>query len=940
MKRMIFQLIVLFYAHIAYTQQMINLEGRIYDFKTRTDLVGANVLIMNADSTIIASTVASSYSQNGDVKTYDSRFWISVPKKDDVKYIIKTSMVGYKSSYTDVIFAKMSKKQQRKELPPILMKEDNKMLNDVQVAATKVKFYYKGDTVIYNADAFLLSEGSMLDALVRQLPGVELKSNGDIYHEGKLVKNLLLNGKDFFKNNKKIMLDNLPTYMVKNIKVYDKQSDKAEFLGTHNPEDMAYVIDVCLKKEYSIGYIANTEVGVGMADKNIKNTNPYLGRLFALRFTDHSGIGIYVNANNVNDDRHPGQADCWSPSNMMDGTKKEQLTGIDYNVDDRNKRWKLHGEANVSQSLYDNEKNSFKINYLTSGDTYERIQDVNKLKNLTLNTAHDFTLNLKTIMLTIHPTLNYSNYENSSLMSQHSYSDTTINRYNSNYLKRESDWKTSIKLNSTIKIVDTFNYIDWGVETSYEERKSDVFNKYSLQFGGAETVTNSADQYIKNKPNFSTFLKTFISYNHRINSKLFASIEYSITHSASKTHSYMYLLDKMYDYEVKDLGELPSVIDYEKIIDTRNSYEHRTKESTNCIVPNLRYGAQYKNGSRMVCQFFFPLSIISQHLEYTRGKTDTTITKHPVLLGAYGTYVEWRSKGNNSKIYMGYQLIGKSPNLLNLVNMHDDRDPLNIKEGNSNLNNSYEHRYSLVFTKRGDVMYGFQGKYNTISNAIAMGYLYSANGVRTYKAYNVNGNMNALLGGILQLYVDKSKHFMLSDKMSFGHTQNVDLYSLDVHNGLIESKVLTENASNQITLKYDYNQISLSLDSKMDYNRIHSSRLGFANMNVFDYNYGLKGVFSLPWHLQFATDITMYSRRGYGSSELNTDDIVWNVRFSKSVMKDRLIFMLDGFDLLGNLSNITYSLNGQGRMETRSNVLPRYTMFHVQYKLDKQPHKK
>lgn len=61
--------------------------------------------------------------------------------------------------------------------------------------ASKVKFYNRGDTLVYNADAFNLAEGSMLDALIQQLPDVELKDNGNIYVNGKYVEELLLNGK-------------------------------------------------------------------------------------------------------------------------------------------------------------------------------------------------------------------------------------------------------------------------------------------------------------------------------------------------------------------------------------------------------------------------------------------------------------------------------------------------------------------------------------------------------------------------------------------------------------------------------------------------------------------------------------------------------------------------------------------------------------------------
>ena len=76
------------------------------------------------------------------------------------------------------------------------------------VKATKVKSIIKATTIVYNADAFQLGEGSMLDALIRQLPGAELSKDGRIYVNGKFVESLLLNGKDFFRGDNTVMFEN------------------------------------------------------------------------------------------------------------------------------------------------------------------------------------------------------------------------------------------------------------------------------------------------------------------------------------------------------------------------------------------------------------------------------------------------------------------------------------------------------------------------------------------------------------------------------------------------------------------------------------------------------------------------------------------------------------------------------------------------------------
>ena len=112
--------------------------------------------------------------------------------------LLKAELEGYETTYV-LLPAKNTKARGDESMrfaPDLLMKRAPKTvsLGEVQVKATKIKFYNKGDTLVFNADAFQLSEGSMLDGLIRQLPGVELKDDGRIYVNGKYVESLLLNG--------------------------------------------------------------------------------------------------------------------------------------------------------------------------------------------------------------------------------------------------------------------------------------------------------------------------------------------------------------------------------------------------------------------------------------------------------------------------------------------------------------------------------------------------------------------------------------------------------------------------------------------------------------------------------------------------------------------------------------------------------------------------
>ncbi len=134
-----------------------------------------------------------------------------------------------------------------RQSPRFYLTHESKKLDKVVVTASKVKFYYKGDTLVYNADAFKLAEGSMLDALIQQLPGVELRDDGQIFVNGRKVDELMLNGKHFFNDNRQLMLQNLGAYTVKDVQIYNKRSRISELAGA-NLDRGAYVMDVKMKK--------------------------------------------------------------------------------------------------------------------------------------------------------------------------------------------------------------------------------------------------------------------------------------------------------------------------------------------------------------------------------------------------------------------------------------------------------------------------------------------------------------------------------------------------------------------------------------------------------------------------------------------------------------------------------------------------------------------
>ena len=132
----------------------------------------------------------------------------------------------------------------------------------------------------------------------------------------------------------------------------------------------------------------------------------------------------------------------------------------------------------------------------------------------------------------------------------------------------------------------------------------------------------------------------------------------------------------------------------------------------------------------------------------------------------------------------------------------------------------------------------------------------------------------------------------------------------------------------------------ITLNGRVDWRDTRGNRDGFNNFSATTLQYGLTGLVNLPKSITLSTDLTAYTRRGYSDPSLNTTDVVWNARISYAIPGGKWVIMLDGFDLLHQLSNVSYNVNAQGRTETYTNVLPRYAMLHVQYRLNIQPKKR
>ncbi len=279
-----------------------------------------------------------------------------------------------------------------------------------------------------------------------------------------------------------------------------------------------------------------------------------------------------------------------------------------------------------------------------------------------------------------------------------------------------------------------------------------------------------------------------------------------------------------------------------------------------------------------------------------------------------------------------------------LVDVVDTRDPMNIFIASPELKNSANNNFTLEWRKFGLSKHRWSNyiglKYSFIENALVNSYSYNPEtGVRTYQMQNVSGNWNGSISESFSKTFGKKDQFTISAGSTAGYGRNTGMLAMT---GTAFSKNIVTNLTLNQTLNFTWSigKQKLGFKGGIKWRDTKGTDSGFKNFSATDAYYGINGVFSLPYRFGISTDLTLYTRNGYAQSSINSTKAVWNGRLTYTVKGGKWLIMLDGFDLLHQLDNVTYNVNDQALTEVYTNVLPRYALLHVQYKFALQPKKK
>lgn len=933
MKKLLIWTVLLLTATLStYAQnKIVTVSGRVIEAGTKEPVELAAVQLLSLpDSAQVAGMTTS------------TQGYFSLSKQKPGKYLLKVSFIGY---VTKIIPVQLTANVPAKKMGNIELATDAVMLQEAVVVAEAPQVTVVEDTLMYNSSAYRTPEGAMLEELVKKLPGAEIDDDGNVKINGKDLKKIMVDGKEFFGGDVKTGLKNLPVDMVDKLKTYDKKSDLARVTGIDDGEEET-VLDLTVKKGMNQGWFGNADLGAGTKDR-------YTGRMMLNRFVDKTQFSIIGSANNVNDQGFSGGGGGprWRSNNGLNATK---MLGANFATQTN----KLELGGSVRYNFQDADISSINSSerFLQNGNSYSNSNNKNRNKGTNLNA--DFRMEWKPDTLTniiFRPNFSYGRTNNASRSESGTFNEDPFNLIVNpndylNFDNLSDDPLKDIRVNATNSASLSKGKSLSGNATLQVNRKLNNRGR-NLTFRGVFGYgDNDNDQYTQSETRYYQLLNHLggdsilyrnqyittptrnynytaqVTYSEPIAKATFLQFSYQFQYKYSKSDKTTFDLLDYPDWAIG--GALPS------------GYESHAVDS---LSKNAEY-RYYNHDASVGLRFIRPKYQLNVGMSFQPQNSTLSYKKGDYMIDTTRTVFNFAPNmdlrfrfSKVSQLRFTYRGRSNQPTMENLLPITDNSNPLNIRMGNPGLKPSFEHTMRLFYNtynaeKQRGIMthFSFTATQNSISNSTR--YNEETGGLIT-RPENINGNWNAfgMFGFNTAL---KNKKYTINTFTNVNYQNNVAfLYNQDTKNN-------DRNTSTGLTLgervtgSYRNDWFEFSLNGSINYTAERNKLRPENNQEPYTYSYGASTNITMPWKMTLATNIANQSRRGYRDSSMNRDELIWNAQLAQSLLKGAATVSFEVYDILRQQSNISRSLSADMRSVSEYNGINSYCMVHFIYRLN------
>lgn len=942
MKKSLLLLMMMLVSALSFAQDR-KISGALIDADTKEPMMQTTVQLITMDSAFVAGAVSN---ERG-------AFTITAPKNG--KYLLRISSIGY----IGVLKRLEIVGNKNLNLGIVKMESDAKMLSQVNVTGKALKVVVKEDTFVYNSAAYVTPEGSVVEELVKRLPGAQVSEDGKITINGKEVKKVKVGGKEFMTGDTQTAMKNLPTSIIDNIKVYDEKSDLSRITGIDDGNDET-VLDFSVKPGMNKGFMSNVDLGYGTKDR-------YTGRLFGMYTKDNFRIQGMGNANNTGDRGFGGRG---GGGRGGQGLNSSKMAGFNFSYD--NDTIQIGGSVRWNHRDGDVMSRRAVENFISRSGAFTNSVNQNFSRSDSWNAQLRLEWNPDSMTnVMFRPSMSISSNDGLTSSTSAEFNDDPYN-YVADPLAIASIAKMakdSIIVNSSVshginysnskrfggslqfnrKLNSLGRNITFRVEGNYSKGDGDNFSTNDVHLYKILNVYGQDSTYQTNRysitptKNYSYSLQTI--YSEPLWRGAFLQLSYRFNYSANKsdrsTYDFSNLGASYFDNIAADYRQWDNYLDrlprpYTEYLDNDLSRYSEYKNYTHNVEAQLRVIREKYN---------FNVGVLLQPQrskfiqDYKGVYVDTvrTVTNiSPTLDFRYRF-----SKRDDLRIT--YRANTQQPSVSQMLDIYDDSDPLRISTGNPGLKPSFTQNLNGFFN--GYIQNHMRSimsfvNFSTTRNSISSKVTYNEKtGGQITRPENINGNWNVMVGAMYNQSIDTVGVWFVNTFTNLSYSNHVGYVSLDRMSDSQKNTTRDITVGERLSLSFRPTiglwSTEFEIDGSGTYNHARNKLQKQGNLDTWEFSYGGSINVTAPWGTSLSMDMHNRSRRGFTDKSMNTDELIWNAQVSQGFLRGRsLTISLQLYDILHNQSNFSRMISAMSSTDTWYNSINSYAMVHVVYRFN------
>ena len=896
-------LLMILFSPMAFAQQSgVNVTGSVVEQGSDTPIEQATVRLLNVkDSAMVRGVVSA---RNGS-------FTLKNVKKGS--YLLHITFIGYDPLYQPL---QITGKKNPVNVGKLELSDGAIELGEAVVIGKAPEVTVRNDTVEYNADSYKVTEGSVLEDLLKKMPGVEVDSEGKITVNGKEVKKVMVDGKEFFSDDPKVASKNLPAKMIDKLQVLDKKSDMAQMTGFDDGEEET-VINLTVKPGMKQGWFGNAYGGYGSKDR-------YEGNAMVNRFVNNDQITFMGGANNTN---NMGFSDLASTmfSGMGGGGGRRGgfgagsgitysgNAGLNFSKEFKPDKLTLGGNTRYSHSDNDARSKSDRQNILPGdSSSYDNSEAMSRTKSD--NFGVDFRLEWKPDTMTqliFRPSFSFSHSMNDNFSDATTLDNErdTVNTNKSSNYSESNGYNLNASIDFSRKLNNKGRVFSATLSGGNSDSYSDGMNRSDIvYFNQTDALKNSIIDQRSRYDNKGFNYRAYVSWVEPIGHNNFIQATYSISQRKQEALKNVYNQDADGIYNVLDSAYSQSYRN--NFISQRASLSFKSQRAKFNYTIGLNLDPSYSSSENFV-----------------GDTTLSKITRKVVNLSPMAQFNYMFDKRTNLRIM--YNGRTSQPSMTQLQPVADISDPTNITIGNPDLNPRYTNNVFIRFQqftpeKQRAFMIMANGSY-IINDIVSYTSYNQETGVKTTTYKNVNGNYSGNVRMMLNTPL-KNKKFSINS-MTMASFANSNGY-INEEKNTNRNLILSERGGIDFRSSY----LDLGVNGNIRYNATSNSLQKENNQNTFNYGAGGYTTIYLPLNFKIESDVNWSTNSGYGDG-FKQNEVLWNASASKSFLKNNqgtLRFKI--YDILQQRSNISRSVTASYIQDSEYNTLGSYFMVHFIYR--------